>query len=107
MRVILDSSATPPVIIIPKRRSIPKGAQKIEWTPIANEDFAFTSLTPLDHPNPFSNIVVQSSMITSDYSNTTSGEYGYTIVVTSTRDGEKYSSEVIGGGGGNATIKNN
>lgn len=103
IKVALDITAEQPVVVIPKHPHAKKGQQAIRWTPIGDTSFTFVSLTPLDNPNPFSNIVIAPQLITAQYNNTDSNEYKYTIGVLS--GGSKYKSESIGNGGG-PTIRN-
>jgi hypothetical protein len=106
IEVAIDTTITPPVIVIPKHPHAKKGNDTIHWKPIGDTPFTFVSLTPTDNPNPFSNIVLSNNnlLITAQYNNQDSKEYAYTIVVLS--GGVQHSSESIGNGGG-PTIRNN
>lgn len=107
IQVKLDTTATPPVTLIPEHPSVNRGNSTIEWTPFANQSFTFTSLTFTTPGNPFSNISVTNGEVTAQDNNQGPGDYPYVVVVTS--GGTQYSSASggIGGTGGGATIKNN
>jgi hypothetical protein len=81
IQVKLDTSANPPVTTIPEQTPVNNGNNTIEWTPFANQDFTFTSLTGLPNP-PFSGLSVTASKISVQDDNTAAGTYAYTIVVT-------------------------
>jgi hypothetical protein len=119
IQVKLVTSDNPPVTTHPQVQSVNRGNSQIEWTPFANENFTFVSLTGLPNP-PFSGLNVTSSSITVQDDNTAAGEYTYTITVSS--GGNNYSTNAtiyadppgpgkpprpIGGGSGSPTIKNN
>ena len=89
IQVKLDTSATPPVTLIPNSVSINRGNNQISWTPFAQESFTFVSLTGLPSP-PFSGLTVTASSITVNDDNTAAGDFPYTITVA--YQGQNYSS---------------
>jgi hypothetical protein len=102
IQVALDSTNSPPVVVIPEHPTIQRH-DNIQWTPIANEPFTFSSFTP--KKKPFSTVVLGPQLITAQYDADAAGEHGYVIVVTATANGKRYRSTVIGNGG-SPTIKN-
>lgn len=108
IQVKLDTSANPPVTLVPTHQSVNNGNQSLIWVPFAQENFTFVSLTGLPNP-PFTNLTVTDSQITVTDNNQNNGPevvYPYTIVVSS--NGTQYSSAKAGpaAGSGDPTINN-
>ena len=91
IQVKLDTSANPPVTMIPNQPSVNRGNNTIEWTPFAHESFTFVSLTGLSANPPFSGLTVTGSQITVQDDNTATADYPYTITVS--YGGQTYSSD--------------
>jgi hypothetical protein len=91
IQVKLDTSANPPVTMVPNQPSVNRGNNTIEWTPFAQESFTFVSLTGLSANPPFSGLTVTSSKITIQDDNSATGDYPYSIMVL--YNGMEYSSE--------------
>lgn len=90
IQVKLDTTANPPVTLIPNHQAVNRGNQSIEWTPFANETFTFVSLTFTTTPNPFSTPTVSNSQISVTDNNSSTADYPYVIVVSS--GGVQYST---------------
>jgi hypothetical protein len=105
IKVALDTTTSPKVVVIPKHPTLPRHV-KITRIPIGSAPFTFTSFKPAEDPGPFSGIVCEPLQITAYYDANAAGEHGYTIEVAPTPpDGQVYSSDVVGNGGG-PTIRN-
>jgi hypothetical protein len=81
LQVALDTTANPEVLVLANVATVNRHGDTIRWTPIANEDFTFVSLTP--KTPPFSIVVVTDKEITVHYDARGSGadKVDYTIVV--------------------------
>jgi hypothetical protein len=119
IQVKLDTTANPPVTLIPNQTAVNRGNNTIEWTPYANQSFTFADLAGLPNP-PFSNVTVNANMMSAQDDNTVAGDFVYSVMVN--YNGQLYSSnptEVarhsnsgVGakaalGGSNSPTIKNN
>jgi len=108
IQVKLDTTANPPVTLIPEHQGVDRGNDTIEWTPFASQNFTFVSLTftPTPNPDPFSNLDVEATEVTVDDDNEATGTYPYVVVVN--YQGTNYSSAASGrsGTGGSPTINN-
>jgi hypothetical protein len=106
VQVKLDTSATPPVTVIPQRTTVNSGSQTIDWTPFATQTFSFVSLTFKTTPNPFA-VTVTTSKVTATEDNQAAGDFTYVVVVS--QNGVQYSSAATGIArtGGTPVIHNN
>jgi hypothetical protein len=119
VQVKLDTSADPPVTLVPNQVTVNQGNNTIEWTPFAQQSFTFADLAGLPNP-PFSGLSVTPNKISIQDNNTASGSYAYSVTVN--YNGQLYSSNPssarsahaakagthsIIGGGSSPTIKNN
>jgi hypothetical protein len=106
--VLLDTTDDPPVKMIPKHQSIHGGKDTLKWTPLGKAPFTFAAFSPLT--KPFSNVVVTPQEITAGFEDKVVGHDNEYVITVKTKDGATYTSKptrITGGGGGNATIKNN
>jgi hypothetical protein len=82
LQVKLDTSATPPVTVIPAPpTNINRGNQTITWTRFANQTFTFKSLAFTTQLNPFT-VALGDTQVTATENNQATGDYSYVIVVT-------------------------
>ena len=89
IQVKLDTTANPPVTLVPNQVSVNRGNNTIEWTPFSNQSFTFADLGGLPNP-PFSGLSVTPNKITIQDNATSGGTYVYSITVN--YNGQLYSS---------------
>lgn len=105
VQVALDTTANPQVIVIPFAPIVSRH-EEIIWTPIANEDFTFVSLTA--KKSTLHDIKPSPAQITATYDAKAKDQCDYTIVVRDAHGG--LHDTITRGGittGGGPTIKNN
>jgi len=103
--VTLDTSVSPPKFTFkPDPVDINPGTETIHWTR-ASANFTFAALA-IDHPNPFSNVIVHDDELTAYDDNHLVAHHNYNVLVKA--NGTYYSSKeghILTGGG--PTIRNN
>jgi hypothetical protein len=106
LKVALDTTDRPPVIVNPAHPEVERGKHQLEWLRTGDVAFTFKAFAPSS--DPFSNVKISDQKITADYENKHAGEVRYIITVTS--DGRDYSSAFLDANGniltGGSTIKN-
>jgi hypothetical protein len=104
VKVTVDTNGSPTKIeYFPKEILIKHGKETIEWTQAeGSADFAFAALA-FDHPNPFSDVVVNDRMITALDDNHATEDHRYAVLI---RIDKKYYSSKSGLANGGPIIRN-
>lgn len=100
--VTLDNNVPPNFSFTPDPVEVERGMATIHWVRGSN-NFSFAALA-VDHPNPFSNIVVKDLEITADDVHQVPELHRYSVLVSV--NGVYYSSRPGGMGAGGPTIRN-
>ncbi len=88
--VAFDPNATPKFTFTPDTIPITAKRDTIHWIQARGSNFNFAALA-LDHPNPFSNVIVQATKITAVDDNHRKEDHIYSILVEA--NNEYYNSK--------------